>query len=96
MLCMFVQVLVCAVHVVLYSHRDFVCYTSCMLFICMYAIEGLVSSNDSLKPALINLALVNGVLSDMCVYIHVHLYDRCVGIQRHRHRLHIACSTVKT
>ena len=28
--------------------------------------------------------------------VHVHLYDRCVGVQRHRHGLHIPCSTVKT
>ena len=27
---------------------------------------------------------------------HVYLYDRCVGIQWHRHGLHIPCTTVKT
>ena len=27
---------------------------------------------------------------------HTYLYDRCMGVQRHRHRLHIPCSTVKT
>ena len=36
-----------------------------------------------------------------CIYmyilvsVHINLYDRCVGIQRHRHGLHIPCSTVK-
>ena len=28
--------------------------------------------------------------------IQTCLCDRCVGIQRHRHGLHILCSTVKT
>ena len=31
-----------------------------------------------------------------CTYIHTYLYDRCVGVQRHHHGLHISRSTVKT
>ena len=30
------------------------------------------------------------------VHVYVHLYDMCEGIQRHRHRVHIPCTTVKT
>ena len=32
-----------------------------------------------------------------CIYLlPLPLSDRCVGVQRHCHRLHIPCSTVKT
>ena len=29
------------------------------------------------------------------VHVHTCLYDRCVGVQRHRHGVHIPCTTVK-
>ena len=28
----------------------------------------------------------------MCVHVYVYLYNRCVGVQRHRHGVHIPCT----
>ena len=29
-------------------------------------------------------------------YLQLNLYDRCMGVERHQHGLHIPCSRVKT
>ena len=31
-----------------------------------------------------------------CVIVHLHLYDGCAGVQRHRHGVHIPRITVRT
>ena len=58
--------------------------------------EGMRREMLSCAPQQHSADLIASATVNLHVQVHVYLYDRCVGVQRHHHGLHIPCSTVKT